>query len=241
MSAACPDCTSVVLPCESCAQSTRGMLIAAFQAGRIEPPAWRSVSWRGLRVYVAADALRAPDPTTGQLLRMPVSYAEQVALYRDQNWVPPTYDLCVALYAQATTRPQYIGLVSTAADQQRMGTLGFTRRFNARLEAALQREPPVPFERRLVFGPWKLWILDHRLSVRGAVNHGFWDRGSKPPKPVQRVGAAHDASHWDYSQLAQPIQRWAHDEASGGVVDLLEVFSRDVPRHFLDPLRSPTP
>jgi hypothetical protein len=74
----------------------------------------------------------------------------------------------------------------------------------------------------LVFGAWKLWILHPRIVEKGAVNYGFWDAHGKT---IQTVGGQHNDQHYDYSQLLQPVKRWAKSASTGEPVDLLERFA----------------
>ncbi len=53
------------------------------------------------------------------------------------------------------------------------------------------------------------------------------------------MGGKHDASHYDYSQLLQPVKRTARNASTGADVDLLDWFEQveHVPRKYLDPYR----
>lgn len=225
--------TSIVTP----DSPTRGILLEAFLAGRTLPLTWTEVAVGPLRVTVATDALKAP--LLGRpAVRLPVAYGEAVTLSRALDAIVPTRGIADAMFAQAKARLGYVGLVRTQADAARMRSVAFTLRFHDRVEAQLAAGPVAAED--LVFGAWKVWLLHRRLTVRGAVNYGFWDITKAPPVPVQDVGARHDATHYDYSQLLQPVRRMARRADDGSVVDLLDVIAAEdkVPSTFLDPYRT---
>jgi peptidoglycan hydrolase-like protein with peptidoglycan-binding domain len=188
--------------------------------GQAIVPGWSSLEWNGLLLQVMRDAVHMV--VDGRALRMPLSYAEQVAICREEGWISPTYEMCLAMQAQAKDHPEYVGLVSTTADEQKMKTVGFSRCFNE----AIDQELRLPKASALTFGAWKLWILSNALATRGAVNHGFWDQTAKPPKPIQVAGTTHGPSHYDYSQVLQAVQRRAKDQQTGAEVDLLQVLQK---------------
>jgi len=213
-----------------------GLLVRAFEAGATEALAWVDVAAGPLTVSVAADAMKAP--LLGDAgVRLPVSYKETVALCRALGCVAPDRATCDAMFAQARPQLDHVGLVATAADAKHMREVGFALKFHRRVEARLAaatRDPGAP-----VFGAWKLWILHPWLAKRGAVNYGFWDTSRRPPAPIQSPGARHDAAHYDYSQLFQPVKRVARRTADGAEVDLLDELGRDgrIPKRFLDAYR----
>jgi hypothetical protein len=212
--------------------SSGGLLARAFAENTIAPIEWVDVELDGLRITVASDAVSAV--VDDELLRLPVSYQEQVEICRANDWVSPWLELCAAMVKQAKRKPPSKGQVRDGhpEDQVAMKTLGFTRTFSRRLDALFAKLPP-----GLAAGPWKWWILHQLLAVRGAVNHGFYGEVT-PGVPVQLAGTAHDPKHWDYSQLFQPVKRWAVDIASGLRVDLLTYLaSHGVPERFLEPYR----
>lgn len=214
----------------------KGLLVDAFHQGATEALSWVDVKVRDLIVTVAADAMRAPLLGRGGI-RLPVTYAESVELCRALGCVAPDVAICDAMFAQAAARIGYVGLVKTDEDEKRMRTAGFALRFNERVEAKIAAHPVAPGA--LVFGAWKLWIMHRALANRGAVNYGFWDFSKKPPQPIQTPGSRHDASHYDYSQLFQPVKRLARKAAGGAAVDLLDEYARvdRVPAKFLDAYR----
>lgn len=213
-----------------------GMLAAALDRGEVEPITWVDVAVGDLVISVASDALKAPvDGVPG--VRLPVSYAEVVTMCRERDWVTPTKAMADAMLAHARSPIGFVPLVRTAEDARKMTSVGFVMRFHEGIEDKIAGK--APSERGLVFGAWKLWILHPRLAERGAVNYGFWDLGARPPRPVQTPGAQHDAAHYDYSQLFQPVQRRARRAATGEEVDLLDVLQTHdkIPARFLDVYR----
>ncbi len=215
---------------------TAGLLLAAFRAGQTEALTWVDLPVGDLTVTVAADAMKAP--LAGRAgVRLPVSYAEAVILCRELECVSPTQAIADAMFAKAASQLSYVGLVLTAADSAKMTSVDFALKFDDGVRKQLAAKPPA--EPGLTFGAWKLWLLHARLAERGAVNYGFWDKSRKPPRPIQTVGGKHGPSHYDYSQLFQPVKRWARKTATGEPVDLLEHIARKdrVAPRFLDPYR----
>lgn len=204
---------------------TRGLLLSAFQAKQTEPICWTEIKLGDLVVTVAEDAMKAPlGDRTG--VRLPISYAESITICRELGCIVPTQQIADAMFAQAKAQLNFVPLVRTAADSAKMTTVEFTLRFHDGVEKQL-----ATFDRSaggLAAGAWKYWLLHPRVVERGAVNYGFWDKSKKPPKPVQSPGAQHDAAHYDYSQLLQPVKRMARRADTGQVVDLLDyIGSRD--------------
>lgn len=206
--------------------TTSGLLHGAYFCGHAEPIEWVDIEWSGLVVTVASDAMKAACGDRPSI-RLPVTYSEQVQILRHLGCVSPTKALADALYASATAKLHAVGLVRTAEDSKRMASVDFTLRFHDAIEKQLLDAPA----QNLRFGAWKLWILHPRIVELGAVNYGFY---SPSGSVIQTVGARHDASHFDYSQLVQPVRRYArtHD---GTQVDLLTVFEREgIPARYLD-------
>lgn len=214
-----------------------GLLVAAYDRGETLPLSWVEVRVRDLIVTVASDAMKAT--VLGRAgVRLPATYEESVRLCRALGCVAPDVAICNAMFAQAAAPIGYVGLVKTSADERRMRTVSFTLRFNERVEAKIATHATAPGA--LVFGAWKLWIMHRELKRRGAVNYGFWSFSTKPPSPIQTPGARHDARHYDYSQLFQPVQRYARKADGGATVDLLDEFARvdAVSARFLDAYRT---
>ncbi len=214
----------------------RGLLLAAFEAGQVEEIVWTEVAVGDLVVTAAADALKAPlGDLTG--VRLPVSYAETISICARMECVAPTQAICDAMFAAAKPQLGLVALVRTAADAERMATVGFVEQFHDGVEKQLEEKPAAPGD--LVFGAWKRWILHPRIVEKGAVNYGFWDLSRRPPAPVQTVGGQHDAGHYDYSQLLQPVKRLARNATTGETVDLLDWFAAQdhVPAAYLAPYR----
>lgn len=212
---------------------TGGLLFEAFSSGGIDEIRWTEVKLDDLILTVATDALKAKVGARSGV-RLPVSYSEQVLICRELDCISPTQKMADAMFAQARPQLSFVPLVRTAADSAKMATVDFTLRFHDGVEKQLAGVGPA--DRGLLAGAWKLWILHGRIALRGAVNYGFWDKSRRPPQPIQTVGGRHDAAHYDYSQLLQPIKRIARRAATGEEVDLLEyIASHDrVPAKYLD-------
>jgi hypothetical protein len=198
-----------------------GLLLEAFKAGKIEEIRWTEIKVGDLVITVAEDALKAKLGDR-EGVRLPVTYLETLAICRELDCIAPTQAICDAVFAQAKAQLTLVPLVRTAADSMKMTTTEFTLRFNDGVErqlASCDRS-----QGGLIAGAWKYWILHPRIVEKGAVNYGFWDKSKRPPCPVQNVGARHDAGHYDYSQLLQPVKRKARKASTGEEVDLLDYF-----------------
>lgn len=195
----------------------------ALEEGAAEAIDWVEITVDDLIIEVAADAMKA-DLGGKSGVRLPISYRETVEACRRLGAVAPTVAIADAMFAQARTRLGFVPLVRTAADSARMATVDFTLKFHDGVERQLARAGHATGT--LAAGAWKYWLLHKRLEERGAVNYGFWDLSRKPPSPIQTVGGCHDASHWDYSQLFQPVRRIARRIGSGEEVDLLEYIEK---------------
>jgi hypothetical protein len=200
---------------------TGGLLLAAFQAGKTEPLEWVQVTVGHLVVTVSRDAMKA-QLGDRKGVRLPVSYAEAVEICRALDCVSPTEAICNAMFEQAKVQLGCVPLVVKAGDSAKMDTVEFTLRFHDAVERQIAA---CGSPGGLVAGAWKHWLLHPRLGEKGAVNYGFWDKSRNPPAPVQRAGAQHDARHYDYSQLLQPVKREARTFTGQGV-DLLDYLSQ---------------
>lgn len=186
-----------------------GLLLKAAREGSLDQNPWTIVQFSGMRCRVSCDALTVSG------FRRPVSFAETIEICRTYGWVAPTRDMAQQMWEQAAQRLQYVGLVATKEDQQRMRSVAYSDRFNRLVDAQAQASP----DNGLLFGAWKVWLLHPAVREPSvAVNHGFWDR--KRNRPVQDCGMAHDWKHDDYSQLLQPWERFAYRD--GVKVDLLD-------------------
>lgn len=209
--------------------SAGGLMLKAIKEGKHEPIQWVQVHVGGLVVLMARDALSARNG--GAPLRLPVSYADTVEACRILGCIAPTKEICDAAYEASSKygRLDFRGLVRTEADTARMTSLDFSEKFNAGIERQLQAKP----HSNILAGPWKYWILHPRIVEKGAVNYGGWDASGTP---IQTVGGRHDATHFDYSQLLQPVQRVAY--LDGRPVDLIDHFQTlGIPRAFVEVYR----
>lgn len=215
---------------------TGGLLLKAFRENSVEGIQWVEIKLDDMILTVASDALKA---SLGDLpgVRLPVSYHETIEICRALGCIAPTQAMADAMFAQASYQLTLVPLVRTTFDSARMTTIAFTLRFHEGVERQLAELHANGTS--LVAGAWKYWLLHPRLVERGAVNYGFWDMSQHPPRPVQTVGAQHDAEHYDYSQLLQPIKRFAKHASTGADVDLLDyvAVSEKVPEKFLTPYK----
>lgn len=216
---------------------TGGVLMKAFSAGTAEAIQWTEVTVGDLVITVAADAMKA-ELNGRPGVRLPVSHIETAAICRELGCVAPTQAMADAMFAQAKAQLGFVPLVRTAADSAKMASAEFSLRFHEGVEKQLAAAAAPPGG--LVAGAWKYWIMHPRLAERGAVNYGFWDKSKRPPAPIQTVGGRHDASHYDYSQLLQPVKRVARRKGSGEEVDLLEYIEKHdhVPARFVEVFRA---
>jgi hypothetical protein len=214
------------------ASQAEGLLLRALREGKTDEITWAEVTVGDLVVQVASDAMKATvNGTPG--VRLPMSYAEAVALCAELDCVSPTQAMCDAMFAQAKAQLNYAPLPAT----NEMGTVSYTLRFHERVQAQLQGQDLSPGD--LVFGAWKLWILHPRIAEKGAVNYGFWDKSQRPVKVIQSPGAVHNALHSDYSQLFVPVKRMARRADTGEPVDLCDYIAAHdrVPAKYLAPYR----
>jgi len=214
-----------------------GLLLEAFNAGATEPITWVDVTVGDLVVTVASDAMKAAlGDRPG--VRLPVSYEEAVVICKQLECVAPTQPICDAVFAQARAQLCCVALVHVASDAARMEDVDFVLRFADAVDEQVTASGAAAGD--LVFGAWKLWILHPRIVEKGAVNYGFWDTHRAPPAPVQTVGGQHDAAHYDYSQLLQPVKRMARRASTGEAIDLLDHLAAQdrVPERYLDVYRA---
>lgn len=217
-------------------KNTGGLLPAAFRAGKTDPVSWVDIDCGDLVITVASDAMKASLRDRNGV-RLPVSYREVIELCREMDCITPTKEIADAMFAKAAAQLNFVPLVQTAADSTKMMTVDFSLRFHDGVEKQLAPLKLAPGS--LVFGAWKLWILNPRIGERGAVNYGFWDKSKKPPAPIQTVGGRHDAAHYDYSQVFHPVKRMAREKATGKEVDLLDYLETKmkIPEKFVEPYR----
>jgi hypothetical protein len=202
----------------SASRSSGGLLLAAVMAGDHVPPTWADVDvGGGLVVCVASDALRAGIDEAGAPVRLPASYAETIAICRALDCVPPTREISDAIWRAASVRVRPQGLVVTTGDARQMATVEWSLRHNAAIEGQLRDRDVKP--ENIVADVGKDWILDNGLAVRGAVNYGW---RADAHHLLQPLGHAHNAQHWDYSQVVRLVKRCAR--LDGAVVDLLDVL-----------------
>jgi hypothetical protein len=229
--------------------SAGGLLLAAIRGGREETPIWAEVPWEGrgktagvkLVVRVSAHAVRAPVEVEGlgkRLLRLPISYQEQIEVCRLRKWFPLTQSISDAVwFAARRLDPPLLGKWGTAEEaadsSRRMRTLEWVVQFNDQLD----RQIPTEASHRLWATEGKDWILHPRLLERtdgmGAINYGLHRRDGVP---WQSPGGKHNWAHYDYSQVLRAMEWEGTDPATGKKVPVIEVLRKvGVPAALLAP------
>ena len=204
-----------------------GLLLAAAERGELAPIQWTEIdAGGGLVVTVSCDALKARIPEVERPLRLPVSYAETIVICRALGCLPPTRAVSDAIWSAAAVIVSPRALVRTMADTRMMRTVEWSIRHNDAIDR-VDLDPAL-----LVADVGKDWILDNGLARRGAVNYGW--RLNKG-RLLQPLGHAHDASHWDYSQVLRAVRREA--VLNGTTIDLIDYLLGTVDNRFLEPFR----
>ena len=206
-----------------------GLLLAAAERGELAPIQWTEIdAGGGLVVTVSSDALKARIPEVERPLRLPASYAETIVICKALGCLPPTQAVSDAIWAAAAVIVPPHALVLNAADTRLMNTVEWSIRHNDAIDAAnVDLDPAV-----LVADVGKDWVLDNGIAQRGAVNYGW--RVSKT-RLLQPLGHAHDAAHWDYSQVLRAVKRDA--VLNGEAIDLIDYLLGTVEDRFLEPYR----
>jgi hypothetical protein len=208
-------------------QRSSGLLLAATKRGELDTIQWTQIdAGGGLLVTVSNDALKARIPDVERPIRLPASYAETIEICNLLGYLPPTQAVSDAIWAAAAVIVPPRGLVRTSADAALMNTVAWTIKHNDAIDT-LDLDPAL-----LVADVGKDWILDNGISVLGAVNYGW--RVDKLHL-LQPLGHAHNAAHWDYSQVLRAVQREA--VLNGTTVDLLDYLLGTVEEKFLAPYR----
>ncbi|MDC0746680.1 hypothetical protein [Polyangium mundeleinium] len=195
---------------------------------------WLEVPVGDLVVTMAADAVQAFVPVASwRPLRLPVSYADTVEACRVVgDCVAPNQEIVDAAYALSSRNGRLVfnGLVHNEKDEANMTTLDFTVKFNTGIDRQLAKAPHPGMR----CGAWKYWILHSRIREKGAVNYGGFAASGAP---IQTVGGRHGPTHYDYSQLFQPVRRYARTKG-GARLDLLERYAaQGVPAAYLEKYR----
>ena len=203
-------------------RSSGGLLLTAVVAHEHTPPTWAELELHGgLVVCVATDALRARVAEAADPIRLPASYRETIAICRVLECLPPTREISDAVWSAASVRVVPRGLVMTADDARQMATVEWSLRHAAAIEGQLRaaRDRGDYIDGALVADVGKDWILDNGLAVRGGVNYGW---RTSATHMLQPLGHAHNAAHWDYSQVLRLVRRRAR--LDGAEVDLLDAL-----------------
>lgn len=202
-----------------------GLLIRAIRAGQHERITWTPIRVEDITVIMAADAVRAR--VGGEALRLPITYAEQIEAARAIGAISPSKTIIDAAYRQSDPKAPFVGLTASKTDLEKMGTMGFVRRFNAQINKARGAAEPD----QMVFAG-KAWIIDNALEARGAVNYGAFDRYGQPIQTICKKHC-HGPGHYDYSQLLWPVRREAIGP-KGEPIDLLDwMRSRGIREEWL--------
>jgi hypothetical protein len=204
-----------------------GLLLAAAERDELGPIQWTEIdAGGGLVVTVSNDALKARIPEVERPIRLPASYADTIVICKALGCLPPTAALSDAIWAAAAVIVPPHALVRTMADARLMSTVAWSIRHNDAIDAA-NLDPAL-----LVADVGKDWILDNGIAQRGAVNYGW--RVDKTHL-LQPLGHAHDAAHWDYSQVLRAVKRDAVLNGQG--IDLIDYLLGTVDDRFLEPYR----
>ena len=206
-----------------------GLLLAAAERGELAPIQWTQIdAGGGLLVTVSSDALKARIPEVERPLRLPASYAETIVICKALGCLPPTQAVSDAIWGAAAVIVPPHALVLSAADTRLMNTVEWSIKHND----AIDRAAPALDPTVLVADVGKDWVLDNGIVQRGAVNYGW--RIDKT-HPLQPLGHAHDAAHWDYSQVLRAVKRDA--VLNGEAIDLIDYLIGTIQERFLDPYR----
>lgn len=216
-----------------------GLLLAAIREGREEAPIWTELLWEGrgktagvkLVLRVSAHAVRAPVEIEGlgtRLLRLPISYQEQIEVVRLRRWFPLTQTISDAVWTAAhRINPPLLGKWNTTAEaadsSRRMRTLEWVVQFNDQLD----RQIPAESWHRLWATEGKDWIVHPRLAERadgkGAINYGLHRIDGTP---WQSPGGKHDWTHFDHSQVLRAVEWEGTDPDTGKKVPVIEVLRK---------------
>ncbi len=218
--------TTPFKPTQVTSGKTGGILLAAIQAGTAQSINWVTIDVDGMKVDVASDAMKAAIPD-GSIIRLPMSYAENIAAAKIMaaqgvDVIVPNQAIADAIYAQSAKGALLQGYGSNASEQAVMDSIDTSKKFEVQINNQFAGKTG------LLAGPWKYWCLDRDIDTNlgagyppapRAVNYGSW---KKDGHPYQTLGRKHDQiSQKDYSQLFQPIRRYAKD-SSGKRIDLLD-------------------
>lgn len=204
-----------------------GLLLSAAERGELDEIQWTEIdAGGGLLVTVSNDALKARIPEVERPIRLPASYDETIVICKALGCLPPTRAISDSIWAAAAVIVKPRALVLSAADARLMDTVEWSIRHNDGIDAA-GLDPAL-----LAADVGKDWILDDGIGLHGAVNYGW--RVTKT-QLLQPLGHAHDAAHWDYSQVLRAVQRGA--VLNGTEIDLLDYLLGTVNNRFLEPYR----
>ncbi len=210
----------------------KGVLLAAVRAGTHEAPAWDPVKIGDVTFYMARDAVRAPDPDGGKLLRLPTSYDEMIPLAAAMgDVIPPSKSLADAAYAAAPSKTVLRGLWRSPESDKKLQSLEFSRAWNKDLDEQIGGKQGV-----LTYGGPKIWLLSPKTTATRAALYG----GRKPDGSLTQSGddPKHNRVHGEYPAVFQPLKRWGSKD-DGSRVDMLQWIAEHdgVPEEVLAPFR----
>lgn len=205
-------------------------LAAAIEAGTAEPIEWIDVACPALDLTFTVPKLPLGISVNGRLLRVSLTYAEQVRICRTLGCVSPTYEWYTEIWRAAPVKLTPRPLVRTAADALAMGGFRFLCVENAAFDAQLAAHAdelaiPGAFAR----GFCKVWLVGPLMQALG--KHGTVNAGFKYPDghELQHPWGRHNDMHLDYSQWAWDLPKRFARRNDGTEVDLLELQCMQLP------------
>lgn len=228
-------------------EDVKGLLLDAVKQKEHEPITLVEVAMGDIIFKAAQDAVKVR--VDGQALRLGCSYNDSINMCRELGgFIVPSQKICDAMYV-ASNRLVFHSTQNIKNMAKLSEAIVFNRDIDAQIAAKGQGAPN--------FGAWKLWILNGRLSepckdngFPAAINYGGWGPGFKSRcgnvSCAQSVGAQHDRTHYDNSQLFQPVKRYARRISDGSEVDLLDWMEindiydgKKITREMTNAFRSP--
>lgn len=182
--------------------------VKAWREGKVDNFAWVPLTVGDYQLEVSPDCLAVNG------IRLPVSFADVVAICKSQDMVPNTKAVCDARWAQGDKRIVLRDRPPTNHGPDAQLAIE-TRQWSAKIG---------PITKVLKMGPWKEWVLNDVLLPKQATNYGLWGPNGSP---IQSLGHRHNDLHVDDSQFFAPIRRTALFK--GQRVNLLDELARGCP------------
>ena len=196
--------------------------VKAWKAGKVDNFAWVPLKVGDYTLEVAPDCLSVNG------VRLPVSFADTLAICKGQDMVPNTKLICEARWNLG----EKLTILRTRPPNNRGPDLVLakeTREWSGKIG---------PVTKTLKMGPWKEWVLDDVKTFGQATNFGLWGPNGKP---IQSLGHRHDQFHVDDTQFFAPVRRVAYFK--GAKVNLLDEFAlgallaKPIPAWLVEKLR----